>query len=65
MNMHRLKIVLIAVVVTSGSLVGLVTSSQADETLNAILKVGEDRNAAAAKSQVKIDKLADETRSLL
>jgi len=65
MNMHRLKKLLIAVAMTSGSLLGLVTSSHADETLNAILKVGEDRNAAAAKSQVKIDKLADETRGLL
>jgi hypothetical protein len=63
--MHRLKTVVIAVMVTSGSLVGLVTSSQADETLNAILNVGVERNAAAAKSQVKIDKLADETRALL
>jgi hypothetical protein len=65
MNMHRLKTVLIAVAMTSGAFVGPVTSSQADETLNAILKVGEDRNAAAAQSQAKIDKLADETRSLL
>ena len=65
MNMHRLKMVLIAAAVTSGSLGGLVTSTQADETLNAILKVGIDKNAAAAKSQVKIDKLADETRGLL
>ena len=65
MNMHRIKTVLIAVAVAAGSTLGLSASSQADETLNAILKVGEDKNAAAAKSQVKIDKLADQTRGLL
>lgn len=65
MNMHRLKTVLIAAAVTAGSVMGLASTSQADETLNAILKVGENKNVAAAKSQVKIDKLADETRSLL
>ena len=65
MNMHRLKMVLIAAAVAAGSLLGLATVTQADETLNAILKVGEVRNVAAARSQVKIDKLADETRSLL
>jgi hypothetical protein len=62
---HRIKTLLVAAVVASGSLVGLVASSHADETLNAILKVGEDRNAASAKSQVRIDKLAEETRGLL
>ena len=65
MNMHRIKTVLIAVAVAAGSTLGLSASSQADETLNAILKVGEDKNVAAAKSQVKIDKLADQTRGLL
>jgi hypothetical protein len=65
MNMHRIKTVLIAVAVAAGSTLGLTAYSQADETLNAILKVGEDKNAAAAKSQVKIDKLADQTRGLL
>jgi hypothetical protein len=65
MNMHRIKTVLIAVAVAAGSTLGLASSSQADETLNAILKVGEEKNEAAAKSQVKIDKLADETRGLL
>lgn len=65
MIMHRIKTVLVAAAVASGALLGLVTSSHADETLNAILKVGEARNAEAAKSQVRIDKLADETRELL
>jgi hypothetical protein len=65
MNMHRLKTVLIAAAVAAGSVMGFASVSQADETLNAILKVGESKNAAAAKSQVKIDKLADETRALL
>lgn len=65
MNMHRLKTVLIAAAVATGSVMGFASVSQADETLNAILKVGESKNVAAAKSQVKIDKLADETRALL
>jgi hypothetical protein len=34
-------------------------------TLEAILEVGEAKNVAAKKSQVKIDRLADETRDLL
>ncbi len=65
MNMHRLKVVVIAASVAAGSLLGTASVAQADETLNAILQVGKDRNAAAAKSQVKIDKLAEETRELL
>ncbi len=64
MNMHRIKAVVIAAVV-AGSLVGTASVSHADETLNAILKVGENRNAASAKSQVNIDKLAEQTRELL
>jgi hypothetical protein len=64
MNMHRLNKLWIAAVV-AGALVGTATVSHADETLQAILKVGQDKNTAAAKSQVKIDKLAEQTRSLL
>ena len=64
MNMHRIKAVVIAAVVT-GSLMSTASISHADETLNAILKVGEEKNATAAKSQVKIDKLAEQTRELL
>ena len=64
MTMHRLKNVLIATLVTAGALAGTVVAVQAD-TLDSILDVGESKNAAAKKSQVKIDRLADETRDLL
>jgi len=62
--MHRLKNLLIAALVTTGTLMGTVAAVQAS-TLDSILKVGEDKNNAARKSQVKIDRLADETRDLL
>jgi len=64
MTMHRLKKVLIAALVTTGALAGTVAAVQAS-TLDSILKVGEAKNNAARKSQVKIDRLADETRDLL
>jgi hypothetical protein len=63
--MHRLNKLWIAAVVAAGSLLGAVSLSHADETLQAILKVGQEKNVAAAKSQTKIDKLAEETRALL
>lgn len=64
MTMHRLKNVLIAALVSTGALVGTVAAVQAS-TLDSILAVGEAKNQAARKSQVKIDRLADETRDLL
>jgi predicted RNase H-like nuclease (RuvC/YqgF family) len=64
MTMHRLKNVLIAALVSTGTLVGTVAAVQANN-LDSILKVGEAKNEAARKSQVKIDRLADETRDLL
>ena len=64
MTMHRLKNLLIAALVTAGALAGTVFAVQAD-TLESILAVGEAKNTAAKKSQVKIDRLADETRDLL
>ncbi|MEH6568476.1 MAG: DUF3450 domain-containing protein [Halioglobus sp.] len=64
MTMHRLKSVLIATLVSAGALTGTVAAVQAD-TLESILEVGESKNEAAKKSQVKIDRLADETRDLL
>jgi hypothetical protein len=64
MTMHRFKNVLIAALVSTGALVGTVAAVQAT-TLDSILKVGETKNNAARKSQVKIDRLADETRDLL
>jgi len=64
MNMHRLKNLRIAALVALGSLLGTASIAHADEKLQAILKVGSEKNVAAAKSQVKIDKLAEETRAL-
>ena len=64
MTMHRLKKVLVAALVSTGTLVGAVAAVQAS-TLDSILSVGEAKNAAARKSQAKIDRLADETRDLL
>ena len=64
MNMHRLNKLCIAALAV-GSLLGAASLSQADEALQAILQVGQDKNVAAKKSQGKIDKLAEETRSLL
>ena len=63
MTMHRLKNVLIAMV-SAGALAGTVAAVQAT-TLESILDVGESKNQAGKKSQVKIDRLADETRDLL
>jgi septal ring factor EnvC (AmiA/AmiB activator) len=65
MNKHRLNKPWMAALLAVSYLLGTSSMSQADETLNAILKVGADKNVAAAKSQVKIDKLAEQTRSLL
>ncbi len=64
MTMYRLKNVLLAALVTALAATGLVGVAQASN-LDAILKVGEEKNAAARKSQAKIDRLADETRDLL
>ena len=64
MTMHRLKKVLIATLVSAGALTGAAVTVQAT-TLESILEVGESKNAAAKKSQVKVDRLADETRDLL
>lgn len=65
MNKHRLNTLRIAAVVLVGSLLGAASIAQADQTLQAILDVSTQKNAAAQKSQGKIDKLAEETRSLL
>ena len=59
MTMHRMKTLLPGVALVVGSLLGIASLAQADEKLNQILKVGQDKNVAAAKSQVKVDKLAD------
>jgi len=59
-----MKNVFVAALISVGTLVGTVAVVQAS-TLDSILKVGEDKNSAARKSQVKVDRLADETRDLL
>ena len=64
MTKHRLKEVLIAALITAGTLGGSVAAVQAT-TLESILAVGTSKNNAARNSQVKIDRLADETRDLL
>ena len=64
MTKHRLKEVLIAALITAGTLGGSVATVQAT-TLDSILAVGKSKNNAARNSQVKIDRLADETRDLL
>ena len=64
MTMHRLKKGLVVALVAAGTLTGAVAAVQAS-SLESILKVGEDKNKAARQSQVKIDRLADETRDLL
>jgi hypothetical protein len=64
MTMHRLKEVSIAVLVTAATIGGTAAAVQAN-TLDSVLAVGKAKNVAAAKSQVKIDRLADETRDLL
>jgi len=64
MTMHRLKNVLIAALVATGTLAGAVAAVHAS-TLDSVLKVGEEKNKAARESQAKIDRLADETRDLL
>jgi hypothetical protein len=64
MTMHRLKNALIAALVSAGALAGTVAAVQAT-TLESILDVGESKNQAAKKSQIKIDRLSDETRDLL
>lgn len=64
MIMHRLKDLLITVLIATGTLGGSVVAVQAN-TLDSVLAVGKSKNDAARKSQVKIDRLADETRDLL
>ncbi len=63
MNMHRLKTALFAALVSIVANWGVVTIVQAD-TLNNILDIGEAKTKAAQKTQVKIDKLADQTNDL-
>lgn len=62
MNMHRLKTIALALTMSIGALMG--SQAQAN-TVDAVLKVGQAKTAAAKKSQQKVDDLAAETGSLL
>ena len=62
MTTHLLKSVLMASLVVSSAFCTVATQAN---TLEAILKVGEEKTAAAKQSQVKIDRLAEEARDLL
>lgn len=62
MNMHRFKTIALAMALSIGALVGI--QAQAN-TVDAVLKVGQATTSAAKKSQVKIDKLANETDDIL
>ena len=62
MTTHRLKSVLMASLVVSSAFCTVATQAN---TLEAILKVGEEKTAAAKQSQAKIDRLAEEARDLL
>jgi hypothetical protein len=64
MTTHRLKNILLATLVSAGVFTVSVAAVQAS-TLDSIIAVGTSKNVAAKKSQVKIDRLADETRNLL
>ncbi|MYM63480.1 DUF3450 domain-containing protein [Pseudomaricurvus sp. HS19] len=63
MKKQRFKAVALSTVLSAGALIGSV--AQADQTLNSILQVGEQKTKLAQNSQQKIDKIADQTTSLL
>jgi len=62
MNMHRFKMIALAMTVSCGALLG--ATAQAN-SVDAVLTVGQAKTAAATKSQKSIDKLASETGDLL
>ncbi|MEY2997952.1 MAG: hypothetical protein RIQ82_1333, partial [Bacteroidota bacterium] len=62
MKMHRLNKVFLAVAASS-ALLATAAATQADN-LEAVLKVGQSRHEAAKSSQVRVDRLADETRDI-
>lgn len=63
MNKQRFKAVALSTMLSAGALIGSV--AQADQTLNSILKVGEEKVKLAQASQQNVDKLAEQTTSLL
>lgn len=63
MKNQRLKAVALSTVLSAGALMGSV--AQADQTLDAILKVGQTKTTVAQESQKRIDRLAQETDDLV
>jgi len=63
MKKQRLKAVALSTVLSASALIGSV--AHADQTLNSILQVGEQKTKLAQTSQQKIDTIADQTASLL
>ena len=59
MTTTRLKSLLLAICVGGGASIAVA------QTIDPIVEVGKQRTAAAKASQAKIDRLADETASLL
>ncbi|MCV6615563.1 MAG: DUF3450 domain-containing protein [Cellvibrionaceae bacterium] len=63
MKKQRLKAVALSTVLSAGALMG--SAAQADQTIDAILKVGQAKAQSGAQSQQKIDKIAEQTQGLL
>jgi len=63
MKKQRLKAVALSTVLSASALMGSV--ALADQTLDSVLKVGQSMTTSGMKSQQRIDKIADETSSLL
>jgi hypothetical protein len=63
MKKQRIKAVALSTVLTAGAV--FAGSSFADQSLDAVLAVGQSKVADAQKSQVRINKLQDETSDLI
>lgn len=62
MKKQRLKAVVLSTALSAGALLGSV--AQADQTLDAVLQVGQAKTTLAQDSQKRIDRLAQETDDL-
>lgn len=63
MKKQRFKAVALSTMLSAGALIGSV--AQADQTLNSILQVGQEKTKLAQASQQQVDKIAEQTASLL
>ncbi len=63
MKKQRMKTVALSAVISAGAL--LAGTAQADQTLNSILSVGQQKVDAARASQVRINKLQDQASELI